>query len=331
MSKERYRDVRTQNYTQVENNMVNDSKLSLEGKGLMTIFLSNSNDWEINMKEIIKRSKNGRDAHYRVVNELIEKGYFARVQILDKDSKKFEEMEYLFSDVKTDVKKALDKLKEYAEENGKSLVIEYEVKKEKKKKDPVPENQETEKEPLPESQDTEEKPLPKNEDTENSYTENKDINNTKGKNTNLNNTKNLNPNLNRVDIYEILWNTNIFLDLKVKIKNLLILNEISLTPKQILELEDAYFYQREIGNVVPNGLDDDVEALNDKKFMKTVVRMLETVKDIRNMKGLVQEWVLNSISYYRSKILDINFNPSPDSPYYDWLNDEKDQDEDLPY
>ena len=61
--KESYRNVRRANYTQVTNSLLNDKEATLQAKGLLSIFLSNSDDWEIHMDEIITRSKNGRDAH----------------------------------------------------------------------------------------------------------------------------------------------------------------------------------------------------------------------------------------------------------------------------
>jgi hypothetical protein len=55
--KTNYRNVRKVHFSQVANSMINDPELSLEGKGLMSIFLSNTEDWKISMPEIIARSK----------------------------------------------------------------------------------------------------------------------------------------------------------------------------------------------------------------------------------------------------------------------------------
>jgi hypothetical protein len=119
-----FRNVRKSNYTQVENTMVNDPCLTLQAKGLLTILLSNSAQWKINMKNIISRSKNGRDAHYKIIHELIDKGYFARITILNGQSRTFEKMEYIFSDVKEDVVAAIEQTDKWAAEHGKILVIE---------------------------------------------------------------------------------------------------------------------------------------------------------------------------------------------------------------
>ena len=163
--KESYRNVRKEKYTQISNSLLNDKEATLQAKGLLSIFLSNTKDWEIHMKEIISRSKNGRDAHYKVINELIELGYFARIQVVGKH---FEEMIYLFSDEKEDVANEIENLKKWAEENGKTLLIEYKtVKKRKREK----------------AGDSNENPFPENQDTETTNTENKDNNNIKNNNT----------------------------------------------------------------------------------------------------------------------------------------------------
>jgi DnaD/phage-associated family protein len=158
MAKERFINARRSGFTTIINSMLDDPELSLQAKGLLSIFLSNSNDWEIHMKEIIKRSKNGRDAHYKAINELIENGYFFRTQVMEKG--KFKEMIYIFSDNKEDVQEAMKQL------DKQGLL-------------PHTENQETE----------EKKPFPEKPDTGKPDTENQDNNNTKVNKPNTKNTK----------------------------------------------------------------------------------------------------------------------------------------------
>ena len=177
---ETFKNVRKNRFTQVSNEMAWDSKLTLQAKGLLLIFLSNSEDWDLHMKEIIKRSKNGRDAHYKIVDELIEHGYFARVEIR-KERNRIDEMVYIFSDNKQDVAEALEDYK-----NKSNVYINADRKKSSKK------NQDEVISPLPENQDTE------NQDTESQYPENQDgNNNTISKNTKGNNTKGNNTNLSK--------------------------------------------------------------------------------------------------------------------------------------
>ncbi|MBY0124488.1 hypothetical protein [Bacillus sp. S/N-304-OC-R1] len=170
MPKTTYRNVRKEKYTPISNSLLWDKEASLQSKGLLSIFLSNSNDWELNMKEITKRSKNGRDAHYKIVNELIELGYFARVQVTESANNHFEEMIYIFSDIKQEVADEIENVKKWAASNGKRLIIEYKISKEKK------------------AEINEDGPFTENQEVENQYTANQYINNTKGNKTKLNKT-----------------------------------------------------------------------------------------------------------------------------------------------
>jgi len=174
MGKETYKNVRKNRFTQVSNDMAWDKDLTLQAKGLLLIFLSNSDDWDLHMKEIIKRSKNGRDAHYKIVDELIEKGYFARIEIHN-EKNQFEEMIYVFSDNKEDVLEFSAKYKD----NPKAVINPDKKRKVKTStKKPVTENQET-----------------GNQDSGNQFPENQDNNNNNQKDTNPNNTNLNNTNL----------------------------------------------------------------------------------------------------------------------------------------
>lgn len=194
MTKEVYVNAKKNKFTMVSNALLKDKNVTLQAKGLLSIFISNDTEkFTINMKEIITRSKNGRDAHYKVIDELIKHGYFARVEI--REGGKFTKMLYIFSDDKEDVKEALSQFA-----GDETAIINPDKKKKSVDKSPNPENQDTAKgkeKPLPENQDTE------IQYTENADTENQDINNTKGNNTKLNNTNinNINQSntLNRVD------------------------------------------------------------------------------------------------------------------------------------
>jgi hypothetical protein len=55
--------------------------LSLAAKGLLCLLLSFADGWEIRMTDIISRSKNGRDATRKAVQELVEAGYLEKVYI----------------------------------------------------------------------------------------------------------------------------------------------------------------------------------------------------------------------------------------------------------
>lgn len=162
MAKERFINARRGGFTAIKNSVLDDPNLKLESKALLTILLSNSDDWKINMKEIIRRSKNGRDAHYSAMNDLIKQGYVYRAQVKDEKGK-FKETIYIFSDDKREVKEAIEELK------AKGLL------------------------PHPENPDTE-NPHPENPDTGKPYPENQDNNNTNRNKTNRNKTNDNNTN-----------------------------------------------------------------------------------------------------------------------------------------
>ena len=72
-----------ENFTSIHNKLINDSKISLKGKGIMLYMLSKPENWKYNPKEIAKNSKDGLDSVYSGIKELIEAGYVSRVRHSD--------------------------------------------------------------------------------------------------------------------------------------------------------------------------------------------------------------------------------------------------------
>jgi len=64
---------------------VEDSCLSWKAKGMLAYFMSKPNDWQIWVKDLTKRSTDGRDAVLSGLNELIDQGYATREQPRRKD------------------------------------------------------------------------------------------------------------------------------------------------------------------------------------------------------------------------------------------------------
>lgn len=93
-----YRINKKDNYVVLDKGFLQDKTLSWQAKGLLAYMLSLPNDWEFNMKDLKNRSKNGRDATYRIMKELIEAGYVTRVE--NRDGGKFEKVEYIVHEVK---------------------------------------------------------------------------------------------------------------------------------------------------------------------------------------------------------------------------------------
>lgn len=185
---------RDKNFTMALNSMLWDQNLSLEAKALLTIFLSNKKDWQINMTEIIQRSKNGRDAHYRVLDELIEQGYIARAEIRDGKTGKFDEIVYIFSDDKEETASEIEEVKKFAEENDKTVDITYREKRKKRRKKKISKD----KSPYPENQDTD-FPDTVKPNLENQYINKTNLNKTNLNKTNINNTNSSSINRNEIN------------------------------------------------------------------------------------------------------------------------------------
>ncbi|SGI69991.1 hypothetical protein [Mycobacterium tuberculosis] len=143
------RTVKNENpFVMLDKRPLEDTRLSWEAKGIHAYLMSKPDSWKINVKHLIKQSRNGRDAVYRIINELIAAGYIVRNQEKGDDGT-FKDIEYILHELPTHWE-------------------EFEVPKSKKKK--------KETSPLPENPDTE-NPDTDNSNTENPNTENPDISN----------------------------------------------------------------------------------------------------------------------------------------------------------
>ncbi|HEL2457906.1 TPA: transcriptional regulator [Streptococcus suis] len=67
----------------MNNAFLQDTRLSLQAKGLLAEILSNKENWCIYISELEKRSTNGRDAHRKAYRELQEAGYIKIVRRSD--------------------------------------------------------------------------------------------------------------------------------------------------------------------------------------------------------------------------------------------------------
>ncbi len=67
------------NFAQIPNDTAQDSRLSFEARGLLTLILSMPDDWVIHKEWLIKQSpKCGRDKMTRLLRELIDYGYVVK-------------------------------------------------------------------------------------------------------------------------------------------------------------------------------------------------------------------------------------------------------------
>jgi hypothetical protein len=66
---------RKNNFTQISNTLLEDSRLSWRAKGLLCYMLSRPDNWKINRTDLYRRATEGRDAMQNALNELKEFNY----------------------------------------------------------------------------------------------------------------------------------------------------------------------------------------------------------------------------------------------------------------
>ncbi|PFP32586.1 hypothetical protein COJ93_26155 [Bacillus anthracis] len=175
MTNDIFKHARKRGHSVVENALLDDCKLTGMAKYLLIQFCSHrEGSWKITMPDIINRSKNGRDAHYKALTELIHNKYVARVKVLEKG--KHKEQIYIYGQVKEDVAEILEETIQEQNSLGYQLRVEF--------GEPLPEIQDT----VSEGPESSEKPLPENPDVEISNSESQYIINYQRKNTTKENT-----------------------------------------------------------------------------------------------------------------------------------------------
>ena len=90
---------RTGNFTTVRNEYLQDVNLSWKAKGLLTYIMSLPPEWQLNLSDLKKRSKDGRDATAAGLRELITNGYCQRCKVRG-DGGTFVGCDYEVSDIK---------------------------------------------------------------------------------------------------------------------------------------------------------------------------------------------------------------------------------------
>ncbi|SDY85463.1 DnaD domain protein [Thermoactinomyces sp. DSM 45892] len=177
MSKnETWINARRRNHTTLDDSFIQDARITLQAKGLLTVIISEEKYYDsekakkIELLKLTEKSANGRDAHFNVANELERYGYIRRVRTIDENNK-FSKIYYIFSDNTEEVKMELESLENALKEEGTKYFVMTDGKG-KRKKVPHPENPDTE------SQDKEKNekkaPHPENPDTGNPDTESQD-------------------------------------------------------------------------------------------------------------------------------------------------------------
>lgn len=87
------------NYVVILNNTVlTDPNLTFKAKGLWAYCMSRPDDWEFNVNHLMTVSKEGKDAIYSAINELVDAGYITKIQ--NRDKGKFLSYDYEVSEIK---------------------------------------------------------------------------------------------------------------------------------------------------------------------------------------------------------------------------------------
>lgn len=69
---------KTENFSIISNQPINDSELPWECRGVLIYLLSKPDSWEVNVNHLIKQGPGGRDRMYRILGDLEECGYITR-------------------------------------------------------------------------------------------------------------------------------------------------------------------------------------------------------------------------------------------------------------
>lgn len=85
------------NFTAVNNDFIRDQRLSWKAKGIIIYVMSLPENWNLNLAELKKHAKDGRDATNNGIKELIETGYCKRTEIRDNHGM-FSGYDYTISD-----------------------------------------------------------------------------------------------------------------------------------------------------------------------------------------------------------------------------------------
>ena len=94
---------KTADYTIISNIATRDSRLTWKAKGLLAYIMGLPEDWKINIADLASKSKDGRDATARALNELIEMGYAVRKRLIGENGR-FEGYCYTVTDIpETDI------------------------------------------------------------------------------------------------------------------------------------------------------------------------------------------------------------------------------------
>ena len=80
-------------YVMLDNRIFSDPNLSWKAKGILSYLLSKPDNWVISVSDLVKRSKDGRDAVYAGLKQLQDAGYITR-EVIRSINGRIESWEY---------------------------------------------------------------------------------------------------------------------------------------------------------------------------------------------------------------------------------------------
>jgi len=78
----------TDSYTIIPNALARDFTLSAKARGVLVAILSLPEDWDLNVSKLVEWSREGKEAIYSGIDELISAGYIRRFQDRDEKGRK---------------------------------------------------------------------------------------------------------------------------------------------------------------------------------------------------------------------------------------------------
>jgi len=118
------RQKRKENFTVVNNDILQNSKLSWAAKGMLVYLLHLPDNWQINVADLSNRSRNGRDGTAGIIKELMICGYISRVKIKNEKSQ-FKGYNYTVTDEPVNGKAVNGLSEDGSSVNGKGVTSKY--------------------------------------------------------------------------------------------------------------------------------------------------------------------------------------------------------------
>jgi len=118
------RQKRTENYTVVNNDILQNPELSWAAKGLLVYLLHLPDNWQINVADLSNRSKNGRDGTAGIIKELMNAGYISREKIKNEKAQ-FKGYDYTVTDEPVNGKAVNGLSVNGSSVNGKAVTSKY--------------------------------------------------------------------------------------------------------------------------------------------------------------------------------------------------------------